>query len=281
MGYIFDFNDAKSYDKWFEKDKNRYAFELEMELMSSMLVLYPGKRLLSIGCGTGQCLEYLLKYDLQLTGIDPSPYMLDIARQRLKHKVDLHRGFAEDLPFDDNEFEYAVFFTSLEFTQMPAKAIEEACRVAKDMVFIGVLNKYAPLNIIRRVKNLFVTNIFSHSHFFSIWELKQILFAILGKVPVSWKTTLHFPWASGKIAFFLENLFLIQKLPFGTMIGMKITPAPKFNTRPLYLKIKGQHAYKPVTGFASNITCYNLPDSKKSVLYKETCNNGHEADQES
>ncbi len=253
MGYIFDFNDAKSYDAWFDKALSRYSFELEMDLLSSMLAPCPGERLLSIGCGTGKCLEYLLKYDLQLTGLDPSPYMLDIARSRLKNKADLHKGFAEDLPFDDNSFEYAVFFTSLEFTKMPAKAIEEACRVAKDMVFIGVLNKYAPLNIIRRIKNLFITNIFSHARFFGIWELRHILSAILGEVPVSWRTILHFPWSSGRISYFLENLFLIQKSPFGTMIGMKITPVPKFRTRPLSLRIKKNGGYKPATGFASNI----------------------------
>ncbi len=253
MGYIFDFNDARSYDTWFEKAGNRHFFELEMELLSAMLNPCPGQRLLSIGCGTGKCLEYFLKYDMQLTGVDPSPYMLDIARDRLKHKVDLHRGFAEDLPFDDNSFEYAVFFTSLEFTQMPAKAIEEACRVAKDMVFIGVLNKYAPLNIMRKIKNLFISNIFSNARFFGVWELKHIVAAILGDVPVSWRTILHFPWASGRISSSFERLYLMQKIPFGTMIGMKITPVPKFKTRPLSLKIKKNGSYKPVTGFASNI----------------------------
>lgn len=253
MGYVFDFSDATSYDSWFGKAVNKYAFELEMGLMASMLKPCPGERLLSIGCGTGQCLEFFLKYDLQLTGIDPSPYMLDIAGARLKNRADLHKGFAEDLPFEDNSFEYAVLFTSLEFTEMPAKAIEEACRVAKDMVFIGVLNKYAPLNIIRRTKNLFISNIFSHARFFSIWELKHIIFAILGEVPVSWRTILHFPLSSCRVSSFLENLFLIQKTPFGTMIGMKITPVPKFKTRPLSLKIKKNKGYQPATGFASNI----------------------------
>ncbi len=265
MGYIFDFNDAKSYDTWFEKAGNRHAFELEMELLFSMLKPCTGSRLLSIGCGTGQCLEYLLKKDIQLTGVDPSPYMLDIAKKKLKNRVDLHRGFAEDLPFDDNSFEYAVFFTSLEFTEMPAKAIEEACRVAKDMVFIGVLNKWAPLNIIRRIKNLFISNIFSRAHFFSITELKHIVSAILGDVPVSWRTILHIPWSSGKTASFFEHLFLMQKIPFGTMIGMAITPMPKFKTRPLSLRIKQNGAYKPVTGFATSCSgqihiCIKLSD---------------------
>ena len=58
--------------------------------------------------------------------------MLDIASKKFGDKVTLHRGPAEDLPFDDNEFDSAFFFTSLEFTERPGKAIEEACRVAKD-----------------------------------------------------------------------------------------------------------------------------------------------------
>ncbi len=250
MGYIFDFNDSKSYEAWCTLPSTLYAFDVEMGMAIDMLSPMPGERLIDIGCGAGRSLEPLLGYELQLTGIDPSPYMLDIAREKLHHKADLHRGFAEDLPFDDNSFEYALLIISLEFTEMPAKAIEEACRVAKDKVFICVMNKYAPQNIMRRIKGLFVKNTLNHARFFSIWELKQIIFAILGDVPVSWRTTLQFPCKRDKYTRFVENLKLIQKSPFGTMIGMAITPIPKFNTRPLSLKIKKQSAYNPVRGFA-------------------------------
>ena len=168
MGYIFDFNDSNYYETCFEQVKTSYAFNLEMELLLKMLQPEAGSSLLDIGCGTGRSLEPLLNLGLNLTGVDPSPYMLDIARDRLGDKADLHRAFAEELPFDDNSFNYAFFMTSLEFTQMPAKAIEEACRVAKDKVFIGVLNKYAPLNLIRRIKGFFIKGILSQARFFSI-----------------------------------------------------------------------------------------------------------------
>ena len=39
---------------------------------------------------------------LQVTAIDPSPYMLDIAFRHFGNRMEFYRGFAEDLPFDDN-----------------------------------------------------------------------------------------------------------------------------------------------------------------------------------
>jgi len=253
MGYVFDFQDAGSYDAWFDQPKNKYCLDFEIKLMMDLLSPEKGQRILDIGCGTGISLEPLLDMGLSLTGLDPSLYMLDRASQRLGSKVDLHRGSAEDLPFEDNAFDCAFFFTSLEFTDRPAKAIEEACRVAKDSVILCVLNRYAPLNMARRFKSFFVPNIFAHARFFSIWELKQILFAILGNVPVKWKTTLQFPFTCGQIAAFVESSKIVQKSFFGTLIGMRIKPVPKFRTRPLILKIKKPANYGPATGLATRM----------------------------
>ena len=251
MGYIFDFKDASTYDTWFDQDKNKYCLDLEIKLLQDLLSVKKGQRILDIGCGTGISLEPLLDKGSNLTGIDPSLYMLDIASKKLGNRVDLHRGSAEDLPFDDNEFDSAFFFTSLEFTDRPGKAIEEACRVAKDTLVICVLNRYAPINLFRRFKSFFVPSIYRHAHFFGIYELKQILHAILGKVPVKWRTTLQMPFVRGKLPFFIENLTIIQKSFFGTFIAMKIKPVPTFRTRPMALRIKKPKAYKPATGMAT------------------------------
>ena len=253
MGYIFDFKDAGNYDAWLDQDKNRYCLDLEIKLLLDLLSPQNGQRILDIGCGTGISLEPLLNKGLNLTGIDPSLYMLDIASKKFGDKVALHRGSAEDLPFDDNEFDSAFFFTSLEFTERPGKAIEEACRVAKDTLVICVLNRYAPLNLFKRIKGFFVPTIYTHAHFFSIWELKQILHAILGKVPVKWRTTLQFPFIRGKIPAFIENFKLVQKSFFGTFIVIKIKPVPTFRTRPMTLRIRKQKAYNPATGLATRM----------------------------
>ncbi|MFA5903635.1 MAG: class I SAM-dependent methyltransferase [Desulfobacula sp.] len=253
MGYNFDFKDAVSYDAWFFEKKNQYGFNLEINLLMSLLAPEKGQRILDIGCGTGISLEPLMDKGLSLTGIDPSPYMLESASKKFDNKVDLHKGFGEDLPFDDNSFDAAFFFTSLEFMDRPAKAIEEACRVAKDTVVICVLNRYAPLNMIRRFKSFFVPGIYAHADFFSIWELKRMMFGMLGSVPVKWKTTLQFPFACSRTAAWIENNKIVQKSVFGTMIGMKIRPVPKFRTRALTLKVRTQKAYNPVTGLATRM----------------------------
>ena len=200
MGHIFDFQDAIAYERWLEKPPNNAIFRLETQLMCDMLKPMRGETLLDIGCGTGACLQAFLGMDLQATGLDPSSYMLDIALKKLGNRVDLYRGYAEDLPFDDNSFTYASLFTTLEFVEDPRKALEEACRVAKDRVFIGVLNRYAIKGIQRRVKGMFASTIYNHAQFFSVWELKTILREILGPMPVTWRTVCQLPTPAGKLA---------------------------------------------------------------------------------
>jgi ubiquinone/menaquinone biosynthesis C-methylase UbiE len=253
MGYVFDFKDAEHYDAWFDRPRNRYVFDLEIKLIHDLVDPAKGCRLLDIGCGTGLSLSTFMDQGLNLTGIDPSPYMLDKAAVRLGSRADLHRGAAEDLPFDDNAFDTAVIFASLEFTDRPAKAIEEACRVAKDQVVIGVLNRYAPLNMARRFKSFFFPNIYTQAQFFSVWELKMMMHGILGRVPVKWRTTLQLPFLSGKWAGRFEQLRIVQKSYCGTFIGMRIKPVPKFRTRPLALKISKRKIYKPATGLVTGM----------------------------
>ena len=167
MGHVFDFNDAKDYQRWLNSPNRHFAAELESRLMLDMLNPLPGETLLDIGCGSGASLKPFLDFGLQVTGIDPSPYMLDMAIGQIKDRVDFYREFAEDLPFGDNSFNYAILITTLEFVEDPLKAIEEACRVAKDRVFLGVLNRYALKGIQRRVKGMFSPTIFNKARFFS------------------------------------------------------------------------------------------------------------------
>ncbi len=99
MGYVFDFKDATDYEKWFFSSRNRIAADLETKLTFSMLNPVRGRSLLDIGCGTGARLEPLIKGGLDVCGLDPSPYVLDIAAAKLGNRVELYRGFGESLPF--------------------------------------------------------------------------------------------------------------------------------------------------------------------------------------
>ena len=88
-------------------------------------------RVLEVAIGTGLNLLFY-PTEATITGIDLSPAMLAIARQRaadLGAHVDLHTGDAEALPFDDQVFDTGVCALSLCTIPDPATAIAEMRRV--------------------------------------------------------------------------------------------------------------------------------------------------------
>jgi len=248
MGYIFDFQDTVAYDQWIKQVKCRYSTENERRLMLSMLRPSPGETVLEIGCGTGARLSDFLDSGLQVTGLDPSPYMLDIVAGRFGNRVELHRGMAEDLPFEDNSFNYACLILSLEFVDDFQKAIQEATRVAKDKIFIGFLNKHAVEVMRLRLMTIFNENIFRHARFFSISELKSHIRTLVGNVPVTCRTVSHFPASTGTFCRRIEKYRFVQRVPFGAFAGIVVVPVPRIISRPLTVVCPAKHSTGAVTG---------------------------------
>lgn len=88
-------------------------------------------RVLDVAIGTGRNLPHYSPSTV-LTGIDLSPAMLSIARQRatdLGRDIDLRQGDAEHLPFDDDSFDTVVCAISLCAIPDPVAAIGEMKRV--------------------------------------------------------------------------------------------------------------------------------------------------------
>jgi ubiquinone/menaquinone biosynthesis C-methylase UbiE len=90
-------------------------------------------RVLEVAIGTGRNLP-CYPADVTLTGIELSPAMLAIARQRatgLGRDVDLREGDVEHLPFDDDSFDTVVCALSLCTIPSPAAAVGEMRRVLR------------------------------------------------------------------------------------------------------------------------------------------------------
>ena len=88
-------------------------------------------RVLEVAIGTGRSLPYY-RVGAIVTGIELSPAMLAIARQRaasLGREVDFREGDAEHLPFADGSFDTVVCTLSLCTIPSPATAIAEMKRV--------------------------------------------------------------------------------------------------------------------------------------------------------
>ncbi|MDD4392326.1 MAG: class I SAM-dependent methyltransferase [Desulfobacterales bacterium] len=218
-----------------KQSKIRFTAELESRLMLDMLRPVRGESVLEIGCGTGTRLCALIDSGLQVTGLDPSPYMLDIASRNVRNRVDFYRGVAEDLPFEDNSFDNACIILTLEFVDDFKRTIEEACRVAKNKVFIGFLNKHAVEVMRLRLRTLLCDSIYKHARFFSISELKSHIRYVLGNVPVTCRTVSNFSSSNRIICRKIEQYRFIQRFPFGAFAGMVVVLNPQFITRPLSL----------------------------------------------
>jgi ubiquinone/menaquinone biosynthesis C-methylase UbiE len=111
---------APEYDAWF--DKHPEAFESELRAVRKALTTQG--RGLEIGVGTGRFAASLGI----TTGIDPSLGMGAIARGR---GIGYVCGVAENLPFGDGTFDFALMATVLLFVTDPVAAIRESYRVIR------------------------------------------------------------------------------------------------------------------------------------------------------
>ena len=93
-----------------------------------------GMAVLDVGCGTGAHLEHYQKAGCNVSGIDQSPSMLQVARNRLGESANLYLGDASNMPYPDKEFDLIVMSTVLH--EMPravrVAVINEAKRTLKE-----------------------------------------------------------------------------------------------------------------------------------------------------
>jgi SAM-dependent methyltransferase len=91
---------------------------------------WQGKRLLDVACGTGGWLQAAAALGACPTGVDISPVALEACRRSLP-QAELHCGPAEQLPFNDREFDFISCLGALEHFLSPEAALLEMIRVAK------------------------------------------------------------------------------------------------------------------------------------------------------
>lgn len=108
------------YEEWFEKNNAVY----ESELQALRTLLPKGKQVVEIGVGSGR---FAAPLDIR-TGIEPSTQMRKLARQR---GIDAREGFAENLPLDDSQFDFALMVTTICFLDDIEKAFREVQRILK------------------------------------------------------------------------------------------------------------------------------------------------------
>jgi len=240
MGLIFDINAARFYESWYHSPQGRAMRRSAEKLILALLNPRPGERVLDIGCGGGYHLEFMNRLGLDVTGIDASPYMINMAGERLGNRCSLNRGMAEDLPYEDNEFDLVVLINTLEFLDDPLEALREAGRVAGRQVFIGVMNSLAWHCLRTKSLNLFRDSLFDQVKFFNVWELKSYIQLAYGPVPVEWRCTQAWPSFMEKTGICKNDLWNLGHWPFGSFLGasVRIVYSVKTDNVPLKIGVK-------------------------------------------
>lgn len=125
----------KEYGKLAPCYDRRWSFYIEATVRETLrrLELHRGESLLDVGCGTGVLLEAISASvpDAKLAGVDPSPEMLELARNRLGEGVLLKQSHAESLPFADQAFDVVVSTNAFHYFRDPVGALKEMARVLR------------------------------------------------------------------------------------------------------------------------------------------------------
>ena len=105
---------------------NRPLFEAVLDAAQ----VGPGTRLLDVGCGSGLTLVLAQQRRVVPAGLDISPGLLQVARDRLPD-ADLREGDLEFLPFGDAAFDAVTGINAFQFAGDPRHALREAARVTR------------------------------------------------------------------------------------------------------------------------------------------------------
>ena len=153
----FDFSSyAKKYDQWYNTPVGKtYDREEKSAVLEFLPSAKPGDRLLDVGCGTGHWSRFFSSLGYEVVGVDISQSMILEARTKCADRTSLMVANAVSLPFEKASFNIVTAMATLEFISHTESAVKEMIRCTKPegRVIIGTLNKLAPINRERIIKN--------------------------------------------------------------------------------------------------------------------------------
>lgn len=135
-----------------------------IEVLESVPV--KNKKILDIGCGGGQYLEYFLNKGGNVTGVDYSPKMILIANRYLKDRnfknFSLRVADVRKLPFPNNNFDVVIGIGLLEYLVDPELAMTEITRILKPRGYclLSFSKKNSPFFFLRFFPGILLRNYF-------------------------------------------------------------------------------------------------------------------------
>jgi SAM-dependent methyltransferase len=121
---------------WGSGNYERTAAELEpvSEAVVEMAAPSPREQVIDLACGTGNAALLAAARGARVIGIDASPRLLEVARERARAQgahVDFREGDLLDLPLADSAAEVVLSVFGVIFAPDPAQALQEVRRVLR------------------------------------------------------------------------------------------------------------------------------------------------------
>ena len=265
MTFLFDSRAIKQQEAWLNTEAGRAAFQLQNNLVLSMVSPQSRERLLDVGCGSGLYLQSFRQEGAYVTGLDPSVTVLDRARKHLGPGVDLFQGEADDLPFEDNEFDIVLLIMVLDYADNPETVLAEAFRVARSRVFVGTLNGFSLTALGQRVRRILKPDYDTRVRYITSWKLLHMVSELTDTSQTKWRTVhLLPPSLSHKLAVF-EARPLVQLNPCGAFLGLAAKKTHSIQTDNLTVKNELKFKHQP----APTPTSYSAQHHNNSYKGKD------------
>ncbi len=153
---------AREYQHLAARYDEKWTFYVEATVRETMrrLPLDSRDRMLDVACGTGAFLQAVAAAHpkVRLAGVDISPEMLAVARQRLPVGVKLQVASADALPFRDDSFDIVVTTSAFHFFRVPNEVLNEMRRILRPggrLVVTDWCDDYLACRICDRLLRLF------------------------------------------------------------------------------------------------------------------------------
>ncbi len=152
---------SEKYEDWFER--NEFVYKSEIQAIKELLPKV--KKGIEIGVGSAR---FAVPLGIK-TGVDPSLRMREIAQQKGVKVID---AVAEELPFENSQFELVLMVTTICFVDNLNLAFREAYRILKlgGYLIIGFIDKDSSLGKLyqqHKKKNVF----YKIATFYSVKEV--------------------------------------------------------------------------------------------------------------
>jgi 2-polyprenyl-3-methyl-5-hydroxy-6-metoxy-1,4-benzoquinol methylase len=188
---------AETYARWRATPLGEITERVETGVVFDLAGPLHGKRVLDVGTGDGHYAQEAASRGADVTALDNSQPMLDAARLAAGTRglqVELARGTAERLPFQDGVFDLVLAVTVLCFVRDADVAVREMARVLVPggRLVLGELGRFNVWAAKRRVRSWFGAGTWRQARFRSRQQLRELARAA-GLQVVGVSGAVHFP----------------------------------------------------------------------------------------